>query len=378
MTFVRSRAMRLTAISAAMVLTVGVFAGSAVLAQDESMAPEESMAASDEMELNGEGVKVDLIVKENINPFWVWMIDGAQARAEELGADLQACWGVKDPDPEGQTTCIENAIARGATTILIAPANAAVTPAIERARDAGLVVIALDTAPEPPEAATVTFATDNYEAGLKIGRWAAAKLGEEGVANAKIGLININPSQPIVGVKRNQGFLEGFGIDIKDPTMWGDEDDPRIVGQEVGSGSQQDSVTAMENLLQIDPEINVLYTINEPTARGAVQAMESFGISTDDVLIVSVDGGCEAMGDIDNGIINATSQQYPSRMAELGVDWAVRNAMTGEVPAPEDSEFYTEGLDIYNTGVTLITNDPQEGVDSITAAEGAEICWGNP
>jgi len=378
MTFVGRRTMRLTAISAAMVLTVGLFASSAVVAQDESMAPEESMAPAESMELNGEGVVVDLIVKENINPFWVWMIQGATDRANELGADLQACWGVKDPDPEGQTTCIENAIARGATTILIAPANAAVTPAIERAREAGIVVIALDTAPEPPEAADITFATDNYEAGLKIGRWAAAKLGEEGVANAKIGLININPSQPVVGVKRNQGFLEGFGIDIGDPTMWGDETDPRIVGQEVGSGSQQDSVTAMENLLQIDPEINVLYTINEPTARGAVQAMESFGISTDDVLIVSVDGGCEAMGDIDRGIINATSQQYPSRMAELGVDWAVRNAMTGEVPSPQDSEFYTEGLEIYNTGVTLITNDPQEGVDSITAAEGAEICWGNP
>jgi fructose transport system substrate-binding protein len=378
MTFIGRRTMRLTAISAAMVLTVGLFASSAVVAQDESMAPEESMAPAESMELNGEGVVVDLIVKENINPFWVWMIQGATERANELGADLQACWGVKDPDPEGQTTCIENAIARGATTILIAPANAAVTPAIERAREAGIVVIALDTAPEPPEAADITFATDNYEAGLKIGRWAAAKLGPDGVANAKIGLININPSQPVVGVKRNQGFLEGFGIDIGDPTMWGDETDPRIVGQEVGSGSQQDSVTAMENLLQIDPEINVLYTINEPTARGAVQAMESFGISTDDVLIVSVDGGCEAMGDIDRGIINATSQQYPSRMAELGVDWAVRNAMTGEVPAPEDSEFYTEGLEIYNTGVTLITNDPQEGVDSITAAEGSEICWGNP
>jgi fructose transport system substrate-binding protein len=367
MTFVRSRATRLTAISAAMALTAGAFAGSAVFADSH-----------EEMELDGTGVVADLIVKENINPFWVWMIDGAEARAAELGVDLQSCWGVKDPDPEGQTTCIENAIARGATTILLAPSDAGVTPAVERAREEGVVVIALDTATEPPEAADVTFATDNYEAGLKIGQWAAAKLGEEGVANAKIGLININPSQPIVGVKRNQGFLEGFGIDVGDPTRWGDETDPRIVGQEVGSGSQQDSVTAMENLLQIDPEINVLYTINEPTARGAVQAMESFGISTDDVLIVSVDGGCEAMGDLDNGIINATSQQYPSRMAELGVEWAVRNAMTGEVPAPEDSEFYTEGLDIFNTGVTLITNEPMEGIESLTAEEGKAICWGNP
>jgi fructose transport system substrate-binding protein len=305
------------------------------------------------------------------------MIDGATAKAEELGADLQACWGAFDPDPEGQTTCIENAVARGATTILLAPSDAGVVPAVERAREEGVVVIALDTATDPADAVDITFATDNFQAGLLIGQWAAAAMGDA-AADAKIGLININPSQPIVGVKRNQGFLEGFGVDIGDPTMWGDETDPRIVGQEVGSGSQQDSVTAMENLLQIDPEINVLYTINEPTARGAVQAMESFGIDPADVLIVSVDGGCEAMGDIDNGIIDATSQQYPSRMASLGVDWAVRNAMTGEVPSPEDSEFYTEGLDVFNTGVTLITNDPQEGVDSLTAAEGAEICWGNP
>lgn len=356
--------MRLIAISAAVALTAGALASPAVLAQDD--------------ELDGTGVRVDLITKDNINPFWVWMMDGARAKAEELGADLQTCSGTTDPDPEGQTTCIENAIARGATTILIAPANKDVTPAIMRARDAGVVVIAIDTSTEPPDAASITFATDNFEAGVRIGQWAAAKLGPEGVANAKIGLIEIDPSQPLVGVQRSQGFLQGFGVDIKDPSRWGDEDDPRIVGWETGQGSQQGSVTAMENLLQIDPELNVLYTINEPTARGAVQAMNTFGVSTDDVLIVSVDGGCEAMGDIDEGLIDATSQQYPSRMAALGVEWAVRNANTGEVPAPEDSEFYTEGLDFYNTGVTLITNDPQEGVESITAEEGREICWGNP
>jgi fructose transport system substrate-binding protein len=218
MTFNRSRFTRLTVLAATVALTAGAFAGSAAVAQDE--------------ELNGEGVVIDLIVKENINPFWVWMIDGATARAEELGADLQACWGAFDPDPEGQTTCIENAVARGATTILLAPSNSAVVPAVERAREEGVVVIALDTATEPADAVDITFATDNFEAGLKIGEWAAAKLGPEGVENAKIGLININPSQPVVGVKRNQGFLQGFGIEIGDPNVWGDETDPRIVGQE--------------------------------------------------------------------------------------------------------------------------------------------------
>ncbi len=183
-----------------MALTAGAFAGSAVFAQD------------DMEELDGTGVDIELVVKENINPFWVWMIDGATARAEELGASLHACWGVQDPDPEGQTECIENAISRGATTILIAPANAGVTPAVELARENGLMVIALDTATDPPDAVDVTFATDNYEAGVLIGKWAAAKMGDA-AADAVIGMINIDPSQPVVGVKRNQGFLEGFGID---------------------------------------------------------------------------------------------------------------------------------------------------------------------
>ena len=116
--------MRLTVIAATVALTAGTLGSAAVVAQDE--------------ELNGEGVSIELIVKENINPFWVWMIQGAEARAAELGvSDFNACWGVKDPDPEGQTACIENALSRGATTILIAPANAGVTPAIEAAREAG-------------------------------------------------------------------------------------------------------------------------------------------------------------------------------------------------------------------------------------------------
>ena len=129
MTHVRRRTTRLAAFGAAMALTAGALLSAAAVAQDESAAPAE--------ELDGTGVDIELIVKENINPFWVWMIQGAEARAAELGASLHACWGVTDPDPEGQTACIENAVSRGATTILIAPSNAGVTPAIEAMALAG-------------------------------------------------------------------------------------------------------------------------------------------------------------------------------------------------------------------------------------------------
>jgi fructose transport system substrate-binding protein len=364
MTHDRGRLTRLTAISAAVALSAGALLSVAAVAQDE--------------ELDGTDVSIELIVKENINPFWVWMIQGAEARAAEIGATLHACWGEIDPDPETQTACIENAVSRGATTILIAPSNAGVTPAIEAAREAGLMVIALDTKTDPADAVDVTFATDNFEAGLLIGQWAKAKLGDA-AEDAVIGFIDIEASEgePVVGVQRDQGFMQGFGIDVGDVNVIGDETDSRIVGHEAGHGQQDASVGAMELLLQANPDINLLYTINEPTARGAVQAMETFGKTTDDIMIVSVDGGCEAMQDIEDGIIDATSQQYPSLMASLGVDWAVRFAQTGQIPTPQDSPNYTEGLDIYNTGATLITNDPQEGVDSIDTTAGRDICWGN-
>jgi fructose transport system substrate-binding protein len=362
MTFNRSRATRLVVIGATLALTVGAFGGSAVHADNHE-------DASD--------VVIELIVKENINPFWVSMIKSFNAKAEELGVgDANACWGERDPDPEGQTACIENALARGATTILIAPANDGVNQAIDTARANGAIVIALDTATDPADVVDITFATDNFQAGLVIGQWARAFLGEEAANEAVIGFINIAPSRPIVGVKRNQGFMQGFGIDVGDITVIGDEDDPRIAGHEDGNGNQEESVQAMELLLQGNPDINVLYTINEPSARGAVQAMETFGLTSDDILIVSVDGGCEAMTDIDDGIINATAQQYPGRMAELGVEWGIRNALTGEIPAATDSEFYIEGNEIFNTGVSLVTNDPIDGLTSIDTTEGSAICWG--
>jgi fructose transport system substrate-binding protein len=93
-------------------------------------------------------------------------------------------------------------------------------------------------------------------------------------------------------------------------------------------------------------------------------------MSGDDVLIVSVDGGCAGVGQVADGIIDATSQQYPVKMAELGVEAIVELVETGE--APETSE----GLDFFNTGVALVTDQPAEGVESIDTTEAAEICWG--
>ncbi len=310
-----------------------------------------------------------LITKTDTNPFFVKMKEGATAAAEQHGITLSTFAGKYDGDVETQVASVETCIASGAKGILITPTDSrALVPVVTQARDAGLLVIALDTAFEPIDAADATFATDNFKAGVLIGEWAKAKMGDD-AANAKIALLDLNASEISVDYQRNNGFLQGFGIDIKDPTDIGDEDDPRIVGNDVTDGSSDGGRTAMENLLQLDPDINLVYTINEPAAAGAYEALKSFG-KDEGVLIVSVDGGCPGVNDIAGGVIGATSMQFPLLMASKGIEAIATFAETGEKPQN------TEGLDFYNTGVELVTDQPVEGLPSITSEEGLKKCWG--
>src|SRR5690606_7912616 len=240
---------------------------------------------------------------------------------------------------------------------------------IKKARDAGLLVIVLDTPLDPIDAADATFATDNFKAGELIGQWAKGTLGDK-AKDAKIAFLDLATNQPTVDYLRDQGFMQGFGIDIKDPKRYGDEDDPRICGHEMTGGAEDGGRTAMETLLQKCPDINVVYTINEPAAAGAYEALRAVGKDDGSVTIVSVDGGCPGVQNVKDGIIGATSQQYPLDMASLAMEAIKTFADTGEKPA------VTEGLDFYDTGATLVTDKPVEGVESIDTTEGMELCWG--
>jgi fructose transport system substrate-binding protein len=316
-----------------------------------------------------DGVSACLITKTDTNPFFVKMKEGAEAKAAELGVTLKSYAGKVDGDHDSQVAAVESCIADGAKGILIAASDTkAITGPLAKAREAGLLVIALDTPLDPADAADATFATDNLEAGRLIGAWAAATLGDK-AADAKIAFLNLTPSEPTVDVLRNQGFMMGFGIDVKDPNDIGDEDDPRIVGHDVTNGNEEGGRKAMENLLQKDPGINVVHTINEPAAVGAYQALKAVGLESQ-VLIVSVDGGCPGVASVKDGVIGATSQQYPLAMAALGVEAIAKFAADGTKPTP------TEGKSFFDTGVALVTDKPAAGVDSIDTAKGTELCWG--
>lgn len=331
---------------------------------------------SDADAAGGDDIAVTLITKDSVNPFFVTMQEGAKKAGEENGVDITIASGKEDGDEQGQIEAIDAAVAAGQDGILIVPNGPAVNPKITEARDAGLFVIALDTPPDPPETVDITFATDNFDAGRRIGEWASARLDGD---KAVIALLDIFDDKVVsVDYDRDQGFLTGMGIDVKDPKVNGDEDPTgsydggqyEIVCNEPSNGNESDGQAAMENCLAKNPDINVVYAINEPAAYGAMNAVEAAGMSADDVLTVAVDGGCQGVQAVADGTIDATSQQYPLKMAEEGVKAIKTIAEGGEPPA------VTEGLDFYDTGVELVTDTPADGVDSIDTDAGLKSCWG--
>ncbi len=314
-------------------------------------------------------VSACLITKTDTNPFFVKMKEGAQAKADELGVSLTALAGREEGDNEGQVQAMESCIANGVDGILLVPTDSsAIVDTVKTARDNGILVIALDTPLDPIDAADATFATDNFKAGELIGEWAKAQLGDK-AADAKIAYLDLMPSQPTVDVLRDQGFMTGFGIDTGDVKKIGDESDPRNICHDVTNGNPEGGRKAMENCLQQAPDLNVVYTINEPAAAGAYEALKAVGKESD-ALLVSIDGGCPGVKNVQEGIIGATSQQYPLLMASMGIEAIKKFADTGEKPQP------TEGKDFFDTGAVLVTDKPVDGIDSISSSEGLEKCWG--
>ncbi|MGB8858482.1 MAG: substrate-binding domain-containing protein [Ilumatobacteraceae bacterium] len=340
---------------------------------------DDSTSSSNSGGSTGGKVGVTLIVKNTSNPFFVAMQKEAQASADAIGVDLTFAAGTKDGDTATQITAIETAVAKGDKGILITPNGDEVVPAIEKARKAGLLVIALDTPPNPASSVDITFATDNYLAGQLIGQWAAGQLNGE---KATIAMLDLFNDQVVsVDTARDQGFLNGMGIvaaedksgNGKEPGTGsytgGKGGDYEVVCHEQTNGAADDGKTAMENCLAKNPDINVVYTINEPAAQGADEALKAAG--KDGVLIVSVDGGCSpGLELVASGVIGATAQQYPGKMASLGMQ-AIKDLADGK-PAPAVSP----GLDFFNTGVALVTDKAVDGVKSISVAEGQKICWG--
>ncbi len=302
----------------------------------------------------GKRVTVGLITKQEANPFFVTIRKVAEATAGDDNVKLLTATGKSDVDNASQVAAIQDMVARGAKGILITPANSTeIVPAIEQARQKGVIVIALDTPTNPTSAVDALYATNNRKAGEVIGRYAKAKAKG---SDPKIAMLDLAPGITS-GQLRHDGFLSGFGIA---------DGDPEIVGSVNTEGDKVKARAGMAQLLRAHPDINVVYTVNEPAAFGAADALKAAGKHDSDVILVSVDGGCDAIKKgIRSGVIDATAQQYPENMARKGVENIAAALRGGEKPSG-----------YLDTGLELITDHPAKGVPSKGEAFGVRNCWG--
>ncbi|WP_417555209.1 substrate-binding domain-containing protein [Microbacterium sp.] len=334
-----------------MLVTAAAFAFTAVLMGTTACSSASTSPSSSGG--SGDTVKVGLITKTDSNPYFVKLRESAKETAKAEGADLIALAGAFDGDNEGQVSAIENLVSQGVKGILITPnSSSGILAAIKKARDAGVVVIALDTATDPADAVDATFATDNLAAGVAQGKWVKAALGDK---TPKLLMLDGTPGGTVDDFRHN-GFLKGMGLTEKSP---------EVLGMENTNGDQTKAQTAMENLLQRDPDANALYTINEPAAAGGYAAIKAAG-KQDQITIGSIDGSCTGVQNVKKGVIGATVMQFPKKMAEEGVKAVVAYAKDGTKPKAGFND----------TGSVLITDKPMPGLDSKDTAWGLQNCWG--
>jgi fructose transport system substrate-binding protein len=324
----------------------------------------------------GSPVGVSLILKTLTNPYFVSMENDAKTAAAKDNVTLTVAAGNKDGDTQTQISAIDNAISRGDKGILITTNGDAVNAALNQAKQAGLFVIALDTAPNPPTVADITYATDNEAAGKLDGQYAAAALGGKSAVIAMLDLFN---NQVVsVDIQRDHGFLEGMGITPGSTTENGQEAKSgsysggsyTVACHQPTQGAIDGGRTAMENCLSANPNINVVYAINEPAAEGAYNALKAAG-KLSQVQIYAIDGSCAGLKLVTSGEFTADAAQYPGKMAALGVDSIAKLARGGSKPS------VSSGKTFFDTGTALVATKSVTGVTIQSPTDAASACWGS-
>ena len=247
--------------------------------------------------------------------FFNQMNEGAQAAAEEAGADL-AIFNANN-DPAAQNSAVETYIADGVDGLIVVAIDVnGIMPAVQQAADAEIPVVAVDAIlPEGPQAAQV--GVDNADAGREIGEefveWASEQEG-----TVQLGIVGaLNSAIQIVRQDGFESAVEGSEI-------------IETVGVVDGQNVQDVALTAAENLITANPELDAIYATGEPALLGAIAAVESQG-KQDQVTIFGWDLTAQAIAGIDAGYVEAVVQQSPYGMGEAAVG-ALETAVGGGAP----------------------------------------------
>jgi fructose transport system substrate-binding protein len=300
--------------------------------------------------------KLGLITKTNSNPYFVSMLASAKAEAKAKNVQLLSAAGKLDGDNQSQIDAVENMIAAGVKAIMIVPNDSTgIIPALQEAQKHGIYIVDLDTQTTGNKGVDVTYATDNFQAGVQQGKYVKAALGSK---KPRIAMLDLELGNQ-TGDQRHNGFLQGMGIK---------DNSPDISGRGNTNGDQGQGQSILENLLQKDSKINAVYSINEAAAMGGATAIKEAGKSSA-IVLGAIDGGCSTLPSVKAGSPAATVMQFPGKMAKLGIDTSVAYIRNGVKPKVPSAGFI-------DTGEQLITDKPIKGLPSQNTDWGLQHCWG--
>ena len=258
-------------------------------------------------------VKIGFITKFPV-PFFASMEDAAKAyAAANPGVEITFGQGASATDIEGQIALIESMVTQGVQGIALTPVDPTVAAALDRAIESGVKVVLMDNNIPDWEGRTALATTDNYNAGKIAGAHLRTLLKD----GDTLGILEGVPGVPSLDDRVN-GMLEGLG-DVK----------VEIVGRIATNCTEELGISGAEDLLTKNPDLKAIYAACGPPAAGAAQAIKNAGIAGDDIVLVGFDYCCGEAEALEAGIEDATVAQFPTKMAELGVDALVK-AIRGE------------------------------------------------
>jgi ribose transport system substrate-binding protein len=279
--------------------------------------------------LAADAVKIGFITKFPV-PFFATMEDAAKAyAAANPGVEITFGQGASATDIEGQIALIESMVTSGVQGIAITPVDPTVAATLDRAIEQGVKVVLMDNNIPDWEGRTALATTDNYNAGKIAGAHLKTLLKD----GDTLGILEGVPGVPSLDDRVN-GMLEGLkGVNVE------------IIGRGATNCTEELGINVAQDLLTANPNLKAIYAACGPPAAGAATAIKNAGIANDDIVLVGFDFCCGEAEALEAGIEDATVAQFPSKMAELGVDALVK-AIRGEK---------VESL--IDSGAALVTRD---------------------
>lgn len=289
-------------------------------------------SADDATTLLGTTVRIHLETKDigPNNPFWQIVWDGAQEMANKWQGvvDYTVNAPTSESDVDTQIAQLEDAITTGAEALIVAPTDAsALNPTFDRAKEAGIPVLIIDSNTTWPDKLTF-IGTDNVAGGRLAGQYLCDQIGSTG----KVAVITGQETAASIAdrVKGAQEAFDACGLEV--------------VAKINGEHSREGGLRAMEDILASNPDVPGVFCINDNEALGAVEALKAAGKMAD-VKVVGFDANPDAITSILAGDMSATIAQAPANMGRFGVAWSMNYLMGLEVPP------------LVDTGTTLVTAD---------------------